>query len=79
MDKTNVCRFRRHEHELTFQNIVDLKDSQFETQGTGVLEQHQHPIVHEQDQKKAQNALHEDIRSDDQAKGAQIGSAQETK
>jgi hypothetical protein len=53
-------------------NIADLKDSQFETEGTGVLEQHEHPIVHEQDQKKAQNALHEDIRPEDQPKGAQI-------
>jgi len=60
------------------QNIADLKDSQFEVAGTGADAQHQHQIVNEQDKKKAANALHEDIRSEDQPKGAQIGGARET-
>jgi hypothetical protein len=46
--------------------------------GTGADAQHQHQIVNEQDKKKAANALHEDIRSEDQPKGAQIGGARET-
>jgi hypothetical protein len=35
-------------------------------------------MVNEQDKKKAANALYEDIRPEDQPKGAQIGGARET-
>ena len=57
------------------QNLKDLKDSQFEVAGTGADAQHQHQMVNEQDKKKAQSALHEDIRPEDLPKGSQQGGA----
>ena len=57
------------------QEINELKDSQFSIEGTGVDSQHPDQMTVEQDHKKAQRALHEDVRSPDTAKGHQQGAA----